>query len=176
MDKCRRPYPASGAFAQLKFHFDGIRYTAVFDEGNFTDSYNEVVKALEDKGIQHVRCKIFFKDFQEGNSDQKAVQDLFRCPDGTILELQFHTTDSLAVKNGVNHALYETSRLPQYKDTVGVEILRGRMQNMGKEVKDPDSVEDIESFEDPSVTAAKLQLESYRARLEKFLSRLDNLS
>lgn len=122
---------------------DGCRYTAVFEVENFTDGYNNVKASLEAKGYKEERCKNFYEDYKNGDSQQKAVQCVFSDPNGNKLELQFHTYESQGAKE-VNHPLYEEYRGAS-TGNVDKANLNLRMKDISANVPDPEGVYDIKA-------------------------------
>lgn len=120
---------------------DAVRYTAVFETGNFTQGYNNVKKSLEEKGYTEQRCKNFYADYAEGRSLQKAVQCVYSDKNGNRLELQFHTYESQGAKE-VNHPLYEKSRAAS-TSVSQKKVFDERMTAISSNVPDPDGVMNI---------------------------------
>lgn len=120
---------------------DAVRYTAIFDKGNFVDSYNKTKSELEAKGYKEVRCKNFYAKYENGKSCQKAVQCVYQNKDGYKFELQFHTIESQSIKE-INHPLYERQRdksTPKQEQ----DVLYERMKNLGEKVPNPDNIMSI---------------------------------
>lgn len=122
---------------------DAVRYTAVFEAKDFTAGYNNVKKSLEEKGYKEDRCKNYYQDYANGDSQQKAVQCVFSDPTGNRLELQFHTYESQGAKE-VNHPLYEQFRAADTSEGQK-KILDRRMKDIGTTVPDPDGVFSIKA-------------------------------
>ena len=122
---------------------DAVRYTAVLDKNNFTDGYESIKRSMEDRGYREVRCKNFYEKYENGTSDQKAVQCVYENPKGYKFEFQFHTPESQGAKE-LNHPLYEEQRkattTPQrYKE------LSTQMKAHGTYVPNPEGVMKIRS-------------------------------
>ena len=85
---------------------DANRYTMVTDPANYRASAEAVQKELETKGYD-VRVKNYW---QEG-SNYKGINMALTDPSGNRIELQFHTAESLSMKETTNHPLYEQYRV-----------------------------------------------------------------
>lgn len=117
---------------------DAIRYTMIYPLETFTKSYFRTKAQLESRGYKEVRCKNFYSKYAEGNSQQKAVQCVYRSESGQVFELQFHTKMSAMAKE-VNHPLYEKYR--QVETSIQEKIiLDRRMFNISSNVPDPAGV------------------------------------
>jgi hypothetical protein len=89
---------------------DALRYTYRIDGERYIDVYQRTIAELESRGFQHV------KDFnaweRAGTTNEfayRGINSTFRSPNGQLFELQFHTTETLAMKNEL-HGLYEEWR------------------------------------------------------------------
>ena len=122
---------------------DAIRYTAIVDEKNFTDSYKQIKKNMEDKGYTETRCKNFYEMYDNGTSCQKAVQCVFTDPQGQTFEFQFHTPSSQGAKE-LNHPLYEEARAAT-TSPARAKQLTAQMTEIGTHVGNPPDVMSIKS-------------------------------
>ena len=135
---------------------DSLRYTVIIDSDYFTEGYFKIKSGLEKLGYDEYRCKNFYALFKDKETDtsQKAVQCVYRNrdenkkgvkdSDGLLFELQFHTTESMQVKE-FNHPHYEKSREEKTKAFTSA-VLNRRMQNMGVDMNpDPVGVMKIKS-------------------------------
>ena len=95
---------AEEAAANMK---DVNRYTMQLKEDNFVSGYNNTMKALEAQGCEVVRVK---NTLANPNAEYRGINTNIKNQDGSIWELQFHTSTSLEIKE-VNHKLYEKQRL-----------------------------------------------------------------
>lgn len=126
---------------------DATRYTTILNEDNFVEEYNKFKKELESKGYKEVRCKNFYDGYDKGEECQKAIQCVYETPDGYRFELQYHTPDSLAVKNSFNHKLYEEYRQKTTTQERKNELL-ALMYNAGQRVKNPKDILTIKSHDE----------------------------
>ena len=89
---------------------DSLRYTMVADTGNYVGMAEGVMADLAAEGYQITNTKNFW---QEG-SMYKGINMQLISPEGHRMELQFHTRDSIAVKE-VNHKIYMVQRnIPKF--------------------------------------------------------------
>jgi len=84
---------------------DANRYTMVTDPANYRASAEAVERDLKAQGYD-VRVKNYW---QEG-SNYKGINMALTDQSGNKIELQFHTAESLAMKETTNHPLYEDYR------------------------------------------------------------------
>lgn len=87
---------------------DGLRYTVVYDEENYTDRVDATLDALMEKGYKPYDSK--FKNYW-GRDDYKGLNLVLGAPDGTRFELQFHTPTSIKTKVDESHPIYEKLRV-----------------------------------------------------------------
>lgn len=121
---------------------DAIRYTVVYPIKTFTRNYMDTRAMLEAQGYIEVRCKNFYLKYAQGKSQQKAIQCVYRNPDGVSFELQFHTIESQGIKE-LNHPMYEGFRDKSKSDNEKG-VLNYRMINLSNNVEDPEGVMEIE--------------------------------
>lgn len=122
---------------------DAVRYTAVIEEGDFTQGYESIKASLESKGYTEVRCKNFFASYGKGKSDQKAVQCVYEDRSGFRFELQFHTPRSQGAKE-LNHPRYEEQRKKGTSNDRRRELSK-EMRHFGAQVPNPAGVMTIQS-------------------------------
>ena len=84
---------------------DPLRYTMTFSPDEYTQSVKDVVSSLQGHGYD-TRVKNYWQRGDAYNGINVALTD----PDGFPVELQFHTDESLRVKEGRVHAIYEKWR------------------------------------------------------------------
>lgn len=122
---------------------DAVRYTALSNDDNFTDSYNIIKSQLEKKGYKEVRCRNYFDEFRKGNAKHKSVQSVFQTPKGYLFEIQFQTPSSQKAKDK-KVPLYEERRKPGLSVKRQKE-LEDEMLKLAKTVKTPKNVYSIKS-------------------------------
>ena len=122
---------------------DAVRYTMIMNKDSFVKDYNNIKTMLENKGYKEVRLKNFYQMYEDGKSQQKAIQCVYQTKDGYVFELQFHTNNSQGAKE-LNHPLYEewrkSSTDPKRKDE-----LDKKMKNIGIYVENPKDILTIKS-------------------------------
>jgi hypothetical protein len=83
---------------------DSIRYTTVFDNDAYTAGAAATLKSLEADGYS-IRAKNFWSD-----GDDYQGMNVKATKSGVTVELQFHTRDSVRVKETQLHPVYEEYR------------------------------------------------------------------
>lgn len=84
-----------------------VRYTNASDSNMFVQNYDQVIGNLEKSGYNVVRVKNTLAD---NSVSYRGIHTVIAAPDGFKFELQFHTPESLELKNKT-HVLYEEWRL-----------------------------------------------------------------
>lgn len=118
--------------------YDTVRYTALADSEKFTKSYNKAVYNLKKTGYNIGRVK---NSLPDTDAPYRGVNTVITTPDGFNFELQFHTPESLEVKNKT-HLLYEEAR----KTTTSPERrkeLDAEMKALTRGLKTPEGAETI---------------------------------
>lgn len=87
---------------------DAVRYTAVLDANKYVEQVLAFSEAMKERGLIPYDHK--FKNFW-GNSDYKGINTNWIDKDGQKFELQFHTKESLYVKETESHPIYERLRV-----------------------------------------------------------------
>lgn len=85
---------------------DPLRYTMVLDPKNYTSGVEHTLSSLAAKGYNTKRVK----NYWERGDNYNGVNSALRTPQGLPFELQFHTPQSLDVKQNGAHPLYEKFR------------------------------------------------------------------
>jgi hypothetical protein len=84
---------------------DALRYTAVTDEKNYAATVHNTLKGLRREGFGILEVETHWK---RGDS-YNGIHVIAKHPNGTNIEIQFHTTASFAAKQA-NHKWYERAR------------------------------------------------------------------
>ena len=88
---------------------DALRYTMVFDHGNYTKNVQNAIEGMKQAGYQPIDCKM--KNYWgNGSSIYQGINSNWRTPSGQVMEMQFHTPDSFYTKETLNHKAYEDYR------------------------------------------------------------------
>lgn len=119
---------------------DKLRYTFVSDVEKFTDDYFRTTKEFAKKNYEVIRVKNTFKD----GATYKGVNTLVKNKEGVIFELQYHTPQSLSIKENELHKLYEKQRiLDKENEKTKWDILNNKMIELCKRIQNPIGVERI---------------------------------
>ncbi len=92
---------------------DALRYTFVVDTERFSSTFSEIRSTLQENGYKITRIK---NTLAETGIAYRGVNVVVEGTDGYLFETQFHTLDSLKVKE-LNHKLYEEYRLSGTSET-----------------------------------------------------------
>ena len=119
---------------------DILRYTMINDDESFTYKYFKIVEKMKEKGYNVIRVKNTFVD----GVTYKGVNTLVQSKSGDIFELQFHTPESIKVKENELHKLYEKQRLlNKDKDKKKWDSLTEEMIKISNTIPIPKNVERI---------------------------------
>nr|DAW31645.1 MAG TPA: minor capsid protein [Caudoviricetes sp.] len=119
---------------------DILRYTMINDDESFTYKYFRIVEKMKEKGYNVIRVKNTFVD----GVTYKGINTLVKSKSGDIFELQFHTPESIKVKENELHKLYEKQRLlDRNKDKKKWDSLTEEMIKISNTVPIPKNVERI---------------------------------
>lgn len=120
---------------------DNLRYTAICNPRTYAKQYEGIVKDLEAKGYEIVKVKNTFTD---PTNPYKGLNTQVKNKSGYIFELQFHTRQSAIIKDKM-HKLYEISRDLKQSKAARAKA-DAEMQELSKQVKMPNGVDTIDSF------------------------------
>jgi hypothetical protein len=102
-----KPFESQVATDNIK---DSVRYTAIFDTGDYASGTQTAIDRLREQGYQ-VDIKSFYQG-PEANLAYKGVHGQMISPEGFKVELQFHTPGSLAAKFSPEmHSVYDMQKL-----------------------------------------------------------------
>jgi hypothetical protein len=110
---------------------DIVRYTMVLPNDEYGIVANEIISNAEEFGIYVEKVINYWTNDSVGYN---GVNITARCK-GVKIEIQFHTSDSLRVKNEENHAVYEKYRME--KDPRKKEEYRKQLIKIGKKQQFP---------------------------------------
>lgn len=122
--------------------YDIVRYTDLVESDKFVDDYYQIMDELTKKGYKVQRVKNTFND---DTKSYKGVNTVVESPTGYKFELQYHTPESMKVKE-INHKLYEMARL----DTTSEEEkakLRNEMNKNSNKLKPIPKIDKINNFD-----------------------------
>lgn len=117
---------------------DILRYTFCSDENNLVKEFFDIKNNLENKGYNIIEI---INTFPILNTTYRGINTLVKNSDGYIFELQFHTYQSLKIKEE-NHKLYEKARLSS-TPSEEVEKLTDKMIENSVKIKNPVNTDDI---------------------------------
>lgn len=118
---------------------DVLRYTYQLQAESFADEFARIRAALEKAGYTVVKVK---NTLQSTGVAYRGVNCQFETPDGFKFELQFHTSESLALKENELHKLYEEARLPETGPKRKAELVR-RMIELSDGLATPPNIEEV---------------------------------
>lgn len=119
---------------------DILRYTNVSTTKNFTGDYYSIIDNLIKKSYNIVEVTNTLGDI---NASYRGINCLVSDKDGYIFELQFHTEESLNIKE-VNHKLYEELRLKTTNKARQLELYK-EMQKKSTEIPMPPDITKIKN-------------------------------
>ena len=107
---------------------DIARFTSCFDSEHFKENADKVIRSLQADGYELVK----FKNYFQPGASYKGLNCNFRDKQGNLFELQFHTPETMEIKEGYNidiankkavidkaafqsHDVYETTRVLEDK-------------------------------------------------------------
>lgn len=97
---------SSVPFAKSQIN-DALRYTMVVDDSKYSTAVASVFSGAEGRGWQLLDSKKYWV----AGGNYRGINSVFRLPNGTKVELQFHTPQSFDVKESILHPLYERFRV-----------------------------------------------------------------
>lgn len=118
---------------------DVLRYTYQLQTASFADEFARIRAELEKAGYTLVKVK---NTLQSTGVTYRGVNCQFETPDGFKFELQFHTPESLALKENELHKLYEEQRLPETDPKRRAELVR-RMIELSDGLSTPPNIEEV---------------------------------
>lgn len=117
---------------------DVLRYTQVSDPDNLAEDCLLAMDNLRKMGYSTVEATNTLKDT---NAVYRGINTLVRAPDGYVFELQYHTPQSLEIKE-INHKLYEEQRLASTSIARKL-VLKDQMLRNAKKVERPKEIDKI---------------------------------
>lgn len=119
---------------------DILRYTNVSTTKNFTGDYYSIIDNLIKKSYNIVEVTNTLGDI---NASYRGINCLVSDKDGYVFELQFHTEESLNIKE-INHKLYEEVRLKTTNKARQLELYE-EMQKRSTEIPMPPDITKIKN-------------------------------
>ncbi|HBB29327.1 MAG TPA: head morphogenesis protein, partial [Clostridiales bacterium] len=118
---------------------DIIRYTYQAQHKDNTNKYYEINKELNQKGYEQIKLKNYWNDKQ---SAYKGINCNYVSPAGQKFEIQYHTPESFAIKNGEMHRLYEEWRMLP-RDSDRRREIEMDMKKLSDSMIPPDNIERV---------------------------------
>ncbi|SEU32380.1 phage minor capsid protein [Paenibacillus sp. NFR01] len=118
---------------------DVIRYTYQAEGDSLVERYETAVKSMTEKGYTRHKLKNTWGDKR---NPYRGVNAIFVSPDGQKFELQFHTPESFALKNGRMHEIYEEYRLDSTSPERRAELTK-EMFTLSADLKPPKDIDKI---------------------------------
>lgn len=119
---------------------DVIRYTYQAESEDLVGSYSKVINELDNKKYTKIKVK---NTWTKKYIEYKGVNCTFRHPGGQKFEIQFHTPESFAIKNGKMHKLYEEYRTITDKSSDKAKSLKKQMLDLSKNLIAPKNIERV---------------------------------
>ena len=123
---------------------DSVRYTMIIDEAGYNDGVAAAMRDLRDRGYELTKAPKNYWRRPNAKNPYNGINANFRGPDGVIIEIQFHTPDSLDIKGKI-WGYYEKSRQLGIDD-----IEKKRLVRVAADIADdlphPKRVTDLEWF------------------------------
>lgn len=130
--KNNEPEPTLDFNKSLEDMRDIARFTMVFDSNGFQEGVNKAMASMTGRGYKPTK---FSSSFEDG-ARYKGLNTAFADPDGRQFELQFHTPESIKIKEGIDfdfpnrklsfnhsnitsHDIYEATRALERKKNEG---------------------------------------------------------
>ena len=124
---------------------DIVRYTAIFDEANYTTSLAKLIRKLESEGYK-LKVKNYWTD--DPKNTYRGV-NIKMTKDGVTSELQIHTPGSIEEKESRLHELYEEIRvldLDDPSDRVKIENLESKMAQIAATIPKPANYVELQNI------------------------------
>lgn len=122
--------------------YDIVRYTDLVESDKFVDDYYKIMDELTKKGYKVQRVKNTFND---DTKSYKGVNTVVESPTGYKFELQYHTPESMKVKE-INHKLYEKERLDTTSKEEKIRLGNEMIENSRK-LKPIPKIDKINNFD-----------------------------
>ncbi|WP_042876361.1 hypothetical protein [Cupriavidus necator] len=124
---------------------DTVRYTSTFPPEKLADGTVAVLKKFADEGYQIVELKNTWPDAMKS---YKGINVQLRSPTGQLMEVQFHTPESLWAKGPGTHHLFEEMRklTPADRSNPAWALLDDEQMRIAKSLRVPDNIDKIPSI------------------------------
>lgn len=137
LEKFAEDLEETGKTPEIK---DVVRYTFTGSVDNIVDLTLKSFDEFEKRGYETITIRNYWVD---GNGTYKGINTIVKSPDGTKFEMQYHTYESIDVKERQGlHKLFETYRVMD-KTTPEAKALEAKMIEMSSVLADPVGIERI---------------------------------
>ncbi|MDR3149815.1 MAG: hypothetical protein LBT88_07395 [Oscillospiraceae bacterium] len=119
---------------------DIIRYTFTSSEDDYTEMIKRTLSKLQEDGYETIRVKNYWL---RRKNPYNGVNTFVKAPNGQIFELQYHTPESFALKDGEQHKLYEQLRVIEDVRSYEYVTLQEKMSELSKGLKTPNNIEEV---------------------------------
>jgi len=126
-------YDPENAVKNLK---DLVRYTILFEPDTYTDGVKGAIDLMGKHGFEPVAVKNYW-----GSPGYHGINCNFKNKDGVVFELQFHTPQSIDIKEAKSHPLYE--KLRTSKDPKVINEISNQISQLWESVTKPSGAESI---------------------------------
>lgn len=130
-------YPGMTADAAGRKVLDSVRYTAVFPSSNYVQGVGRTLEALKAQGFAPYETR----NFWGLSDDYDGYHAILQGPKGVMVELQFHTPDSLSTKSKLNHPLFEQYR--ESHDPAARKLIYQQMVANSAKIEQPPGIETL---------------------------------
>ena len=120
---------------------DVLRYTQVSDPDNLAEDCLLAMDNLRKTEYSTVEATNTLK---YTNAVYRGINTLVRAPDGYVFELQYHTPQSLEIKE-INHKLYEEQRLASTSIARKL-VLKKQMRDNARKIEMPIGIEKVDDI------------------------------
>ena len=103
-------------------------------------TYHAIVDEFNKLGYNKIKVK---NSWLDDNNPYKGVNTTVQSPNGQKFEVQYHTSESFALKNGKMHELYEKQRGIKNKHSSEYLALKKEMFELSKSLNIPKDIERI---------------------------------
>lgn len=118
---------------------DALRFTSISSTKNLVNDYNLITNELEKRGFKTVRVKNTLGD---STAPYRGINTLVKTPSGYVIEMQYHTPQSLEIKE-INHKLYEDVRKLD-KNNPRVKTIENEMAQNSAKIVSPEGINSIQ--------------------------------
>lgn len=135
--KIRANYNPNGNEYEIN---DILRYTYGTTTDKLADKTIKSIDMYSELGYNTVKVK---NSWLDNTNPYNGINTIVQAPNGQKFELQYHTKESFALKNGELHKLYEKQRVIENKESEEYIDLRNKMFELSDKLTIPNNVERV---------------------------------